>query len=257
MQTVGVALDDGTVSMQQITLAAGGRQTVTWWGTVQETEEVGLVFQAVSGGLQDAARPEQGMLPVLRYQVPDSFVTAGVLEDAGEQLETIQMPTSFTPVGGDLQVELSPSLAANVISEMEALKAFPYDFTEPLVSHLLPNLELYRATQELEIEIPGLESDLQEEIDKSLERLLRYQNEDGGWGWTTGRESDEFITAYVLFGLGRARLAGVVVPQEKAQRAGEYLYSVLASPEESTSSWQLDRLVVSVFRFVSIFGSSI
>ncbi len=253
LQAVGVALDDGTVSMQSITLASGGRQTVTWWGTVQETEEVGLVFQAVSGGLQDAARPEQGMLPVLRYQVPASFVTAGLLADAGEQVETIQMPTSFTPVGGDLQVELSPSLAANVIREMEALKAFPYDFTEPLVSHLLPNLELYRAAQELDLTIPGLESDLQEEIDRSLDRLLRYQNEDGGWGWTTGRESDEYITAYVLFGLGRARLAGVFVPQEKEQRAGEYLYSVLASPEESAPSWQLDRLV---FQYFALYQSS-
>ena len=253
LQTVGVALDDGTVSMQQITLAAGGRQTVTWWGTVQETEEVGLVFQAVSGGLQDAARPEQGMLPVLRYQVPASDVTAGVLAEGGEQLETIQVPTSFTPVGGDLQVELSPSLAANVISEMEALKAFPYDFTEPLVSHLLPNLELYRATQELDIELPGLESDLQEEIDKSLDRLLRYQNEDGGWGWTSGRDSDEYITAYVLFGLGRARLAGVVVPKEKVQLAEQYVLSVLRPPEIYTKSWQMDRLV---FQYFALYKSS-
>ena len=253
LQAVGVALDDGTVSMQQITLASGGRQTVTWWGTVQETDEVGLVFQAVSGGLQDAARPEQGMLPVLRYQSPASYVTAGVLSSAGEQLETIQMPTSFTPVGGDLQVELSPSLAANVISEMEALKAFPYDFTEPLVSHLLPNLELYRAVQELDIELPGLESDLLEEIDKSLERLLRYQNEDGGWGWTSGRDSDEYITAYVLFGLGRARLAGVVVPQEKVQLAEQYVLSALNPPEISTKSWQLDRLV---FQYFALYQSS-
>jgi alpha-2-macroglobulin len=252
LQAVGVALDDGTISLQQITLAAGDRQTVTWWGTVQETDEVGLVFQAVSGSLQDAARPEQGVLPVLSYQVPASYVTAGVLADAGEQLETIQMPTSFTPVGGDLQVEMSPSLAATVINEMEVLKAFPYDFTEPLVSHLLPNLEMVYAVKELGLEIPGLESELQEEIEKSLSRLLRYQNKDGGWGWMSGRDSDDYITAYVLFGLGRASQVGVYVPPEQLLNAENFLRKVLVSPEEISNSWQLDRLVFQYFALTQV-----
>ena len=243
LQTIGVALDEKTAVMQQIRLAAGARQTITWWGRIQETDEVGLVFKAQSRSLQDSARPEQGMLPVLRYQVPSSYVTAGVLSDAGEKLETVQMPVSFVPVGGDLQVELSPSLAASVISGMEALESYPYDFTEQLVSHMLPNLELYRATQELDINIPGLERDLLAEIDKSLDRLLSYQNEDGGWGWMMGRDSDEYLSTYVLFGLGRAQQAGVYVRPEQMERAIHYVASISISTEVERSSWQFDREV--------------
>lgn len=255
LQAAGVALDEGANSIQQIVLGAGARQTVTWWGTIQEADEVGLVFQAQSGGLQDAARPEQGSLPVLRYQVPASFVTAGVLSEAGEQLEMIQLPVSYIPSGGDLQVELAPSLAASIISGLEALESFPYDFTEPILSHMLPNLEMYRALQELSLEIPGLESELQEQIDRSLERLLRYQNEDGGWGWMAGKASDDYITAYVLFGLGRAQQAGVFVPPQQMQKAVAYLSAALLSPEAMVQTWQLDRQVFQYYALEQAGGT--
>jgi uncharacterized protein YfaS (alpha-2-macroglobulin family) len=255
LQAAGVALDEQTDTVQQIVLAAGAHQTVTWWGTVQETDEVGLVFQAQSGGLQDAARPQQGALPVLRYQVPVSFVTSGALPEAGEQLEKIQLPVSFVPGGGDLQVELAPSLAAGVLSGLKALETFPTDFTEPLLSHMLPNLEMYRALQELKLETPGLKSDLQLQIDKSLERLLRNQNADGGWGWMSGQASDEYISTYVLFGLGRAQQAGVYVPPEKAENAVSYVSSILLSPAVAAQPWQLDRLVFQYYALEQAGGT--
>ena len=257
IQTIGVDLDDGSAGIQQIRLAAGGRQTVTWWGTIQETEEVALVFKAQSEQFEDAARPEQGVLPVLSYQVPDTFMTAGMLTGAGEQVEMIEMPTAFTPLGGGLQVEVSPSLAADLISGMDALEAFPWDFTEPVVSRLLPNLELYRATQELGLSQPGLEEELQSEIDESLERLLRWQNEDGGWGWMPGKDSDDYITSYVVFALGRAREAGMYIPQDQVQGAELYLYTNLLSPKAVAKSWQLDRLVFQYYALGQLQGNQL
>lgn len=243
IQAAGVVLDEGSPTVVKLTLSPGARQTVSWWGTIQEVDEVSLVFQAQSGGLQDAARPQQGVLPVLRYQVPLSFVTAGVLAEAGEQLEKIQMPLSYTPSGGSLQVELAPSLAASILSGLEASEAFPYDFTEPILSHMLPNVEMYRALQDLKIETPGLKDELQARIDSSLQRLLRYQNKDGGWGWMAGQTSDEYITAYVLFGLVRAQRAGFFIPPRAIPTAAAYLTDSLLSPQAVTQTWQLDRQV--------------
>lgn len=255
LQATGIALDPRSETVQQIMLAGGGRQTVTWWGTVQETDEVGLVFQAQSGSLQDAARPSQGVLPVLRYQVPVRFVTAGVLDEAGEKLETIQLPVDFVPSGGELLVELAPSLAASIFSGLEALESYPGDFTEPVLSRLLPNLETYRALQAVQVSAPALQSALQAQIAESLEKLLRYQNADGGWGWRAGLKSDDYITAYVLFGLGRAQQAGVYVPPANVQSALTYLAAVSVTPAADAQPWQIDRQVFQAYAVQQAGGS--
>ena len=242
LQATGVRLDDPTQSMQMARLSPGGQARLDWWGTVLDAETASLVFSAVGGSLQDAARPAGGDIPILRYSAPQTFATSGTLENGGERLELVSLPRSFEPTGGKLDVELSPSLGAAIMTGLSALERFPYESNEQTISRFLPNLETYRALQTFGIEAPELQSRLERNLDQGLVRLIARQNEDGGWSWIGKGKSEAYVSTYILFGLMRARQNGISIEEGVVQRAMGYLQSQLASPDISTPTWQLDRL---------------
>lgn len=70
------------------------------------------------------------------------------------------------------------------------------------------------------------------ELDKmttdGLNRLYSMQRSDGGWGWWPGSgDSDEYMSAYVYYGLCQAKAAGIDVDLDRLNRAGNYLNAQL------------------------------
>lgn len=247
----GFALDEASTALQQVSLPAGGRARVEWWGTVQDVESADLIFAVNSGELQDAARPASNPLPVLRYVSPQTFGTSGTMDKDGERLELVSLPRSFDPEGGELQVELSPSLAAAMMSALEALEHFEYECNEQTVSRFLPNLETYRVTQEFGLDSHALQARLERTLEEGLSKLIASQNIDGGWGWWPGEESDVYLTSYVLFGLIRAADAGVQVDDDAMMSATTYLKAALPATDMLQETWQFDRLAFMQYVLVS------
>jgi hypothetical protein len=248
LQAGGFALDDPGQAAQTVALPAGGRVRVEWWGTAQNAAEADLVFIARAGDLEDAARPTWGRLPILRYNAPQTFGTAGVLDQAGERLEVVSLPPNFDPQGGELRLELAPSLAAGMLNALDALEHSRYECTEQTLSRFLPNLQTYRALQAFNLESPDLRARLERTLQDGLDRLLATQNEDGGWSWWPGQgQSDPYISAYVLFGLTQMQGSGVEVSGEAVQRAADYLLAGLVTPSMVSQGWQLDRLAFQAF----------
>jgi uncharacterized protein YfaS (alpha-2-macroglobulin family) len=212
-----------------------------WWGTVQDVESVDPIFTIQGKGeasgmlYQDASRPSWGILPVLRYLSPHTFRTSGTLDTAGEIKELVSLPRSFEVIGGNLNVELSPSLAGAMLQALESLEHSQCESTEQTLSSFLPNLETYRTMQEFGIEDPTLKARLDRTLNEGLNLLLARQNYDGGWSWwqnpsLEGSVSESYITSYVLFGLSRAQAAGITINQEVIQRAVDYLKEGSPSP---------------------------
>ena len=253
LQADGFNLDDPAAAQQPFTLSAGERLRVNWWGTVEDSAAAKLVFSAnaQNGAYQDAAQPTGGDLPVLHYSAPQSFRTAGTIDQAEQRLELVSLPR-FTQqnsgsTGGDLKVELSPSLAAAMIKALQVLDESECRCTELTLSRFLPNLEIYRTFQQFGLQSPEVQARLENTLDASLQTLLNRQNFDGGWGWWPGGPSDPFMTAYVLFGLGQASEVGVLSAEPPIQRAVDYLNTNLISQELPSENWQLDRLAFAHF----------
>ncbi len=243
----GFTLDADQQELQRIIVPSGGSVRVDWWGTVEQVEQVDFQFSALAASLQDVTTPEQGAIPVLRYSFPQTYGTSGVLTENSELLEAVSLPRSFEPTGGRFTVELSPSLAAAILQDMKALKDYPGDFTESLLSRILPNFEMLRAIQLFGLDAPALEAELTQDLLSTIERLSRMQNADGGWGWTTGADSDAYISSYVLFGLTRGASAGFFIQPQTLQSAQDYLLTTLPSPPTLRESWQFDRLIFQYF----------
>lgn len=243
----GFTLDDLNQAVQPVDLPAGEQRAVYWWGTVQDIDALDLTFSASAGSLSDAAQPELSPIPVLAYSALQTFSTAGMIAEPGERIELVSLPRTFSPTGGELRLELAPSLSAVVIDGLRVLEDFPRDFTEPVLSRLLPNLAALQVVDTLVPEngavLTGSQRDaLQQSITESTARLARLQNPDGGWGWTAGRDSDPFISSYAVFGLSRAAQAGVFVDPGALQRGVNYLSGQWFEPSTNTEDWQVDRL---------------
>jgi uncharacterized protein YfaS (alpha-2-macroglobulin family) len=252
LQANGFTLDDPTQSIQKVSVPANGHASVTWWGTAQDVPAIDLVFKASSGNLEDQARPEQGKLPVLHYSSPQTFSTAGVLTDAGNRLEVVSLPRSFTPTGGSLSLELTPSLAAALVAGLKSLDNPAPDDVVALLASFLPNLETAQALKALGVDAPDLQANLQQKVSDGIIQLLNRQNSDGGWiWWSRGSDpsaaSDPYITAYVLFGLAQAGQAGYNVPSDALDRAKQFLSATVFTPKASDQSFALDRLAFIVF----------
>lgn len=226
LQASGVLLDSPARATQRVQVPARGRVRVAWWGTVEAVEGADLVFSASAGDLRDATRPVWGTLPVLRYAAPQAFVTAGVLSEAGSRTELISLPRSFDPAGGGLQVELTPSLAAALLTGLEHLQPPPaYASVEWQLSYLLPHLEIHRTLASAGLDQPALRALVESRLPSTLQALADQQNDDGGWSWQPGMKSDAYITTYVLFGLARIREAGQAVDERMVSDARKYLIS--------------------------------
>jgi uncharacterized protein YfaS (alpha-2-macroglobulin family) len=256
LQSDNFVLDDPGQATQQVSVPAKGRGRVEWWGTAGAAESADLVFSVTSSGtpsLQDSARPVWGALPILQYTSPQAFVTGGVLRDGSSKQEVISLPRTFTPTGGSLDVELSPSLAGSLLSGLKAMDLpDAAQSAEATLSYLLPNLEVYRALNGAGLSDPDLSERVTSNVTTSISRLLSLQNEDGGWSWwgkstlledgTQATKSDPYISAYVFFGLVRAHEIGMSVDETALQRAGSYLSSLKAEITNDTPGAKLDEL---------------
>lgn len=243
----GFLFDDPVSASQRVTIPGGDRVRVEWWGKAQDVAQIDLVFSARATDprgniLQDVTRPAMGALPVLRYVAPQTFGTAGILDQAGELLESVSLPRSFDPEGGRLEIEVASTLGGALLRALDVLEDYPYPTTDQLISRFLPNLEIYRVMQEFGLEEPELRARLDRILNDSLSQLAERQNDDGGWGWWQGSQSDPTISAFVILGLSRAREAGVSLDQEIIRKGADYLRAALPSVDMLEETWQFDRL---------------
>lgn len=213
LEAAGVAIvGDDT---HRITVPAGGRAQVSWPVVVDaEAEWADLVFSVEGGGLKDASKPTLGdpdheqMLPVYRYEVPETVGTAGQLIDQGSRLEGIVFPPTYQVTQGQVDVQISPSLAAGMSDGLTWLEHYPYECTEQIVSKFLPNALTLIAFRQFNLSDDVMEARLKTQVSLGLQKLYAQQHADGGWGWFVNSESSPLVTAYVIQGMIAAQQAG-------------------------------------------------
>ncbi|MBN1250435.1 MAG: Ig-like domain-containing protein, partial [Anaerolineae bacterium] len=237
LSSTGVVISDETAAEQTVSIPPRSETKVTWWVTVTDVPESELVFSAMAGDYADASKPRlttgpEGSLLVLRYTAPDTVGTAGQLVEGGAQTEAIALPPEYDDRRGQLTVQLDPSLAAGMQEGLDYLEHYEYECTEQTVSRFLPNVLTYNALQSLGIDNPELAEKLPDLVEEGLAKLRSQQNPDGGWGWwhrPQRRESNAYVSAYVVFALLKADAAGFQVDAQMLAAGIDYLQSQIAA----------------------------
>lgn len=248
LEADGVTLLHGARPVQRITAPANGRVRVEWPVRVGNVETVEIIMSArdTSGRFADAARPLTGregdrLLPVYRYEVPETVASAGALRAAGARTEAVLLPRRFAVTEGELMLNIQPSLAATTLDGLRYLRAFPHECIEQTISRFLPNIITYRALVSLQLNNADLAEMLDQSTTRSLQRLNAQQRADGGWGWFYNEQSNPLTTAYALIGLYEAQEQGFPVPAQTISRAQDYLKTQHIIPSLQVEVWQMNR----------------
>ncbi|MCU1349361.1 MAG: Large extracellular alpha-helical protein, partial [Acidobacteria bacterium] len=166
--------------------------------------------------------------------------------------------------GTKLDVQVAPSLATTMLDALPYLIDFPYGCTEQTMSRFLPAAIVARTLARNGLDagdiddriFGGIEQQsaaathpkgkrdlrrLDEMTSASMKRLYDFQHGDGGWGWWKDGSSDDFMTAYVVWGFAVAKEGGLPVRAEVVERAVRWLDGELVKQEDDPhgQSWTL------------------
>ncbi len=193
---------------QNVQVPAGGVMVVRWpaklGANVPVDGALTLRLTVEGGGQRDAV---EATLPLQRFVTPEVVASAGQVIDT--TVETIKAPTG----DGQVDLQLTPSLAAGIYSGLDYLTAYPYECTEQTVGKFLPNAVTYRLFKQAGNDDAKLKAELQQNLAIGTQRLMALQHLDGGWGWWENDLSNVYITTYVTQGLLEAQKAGMSVDQ--------------------------------------------
>jgi hypothetical protein len=230
-----------------VTIPAGGEVRVNWTVTVVDVPQVDLVFAVQNEQYSDASKPRlstapDGGLKVNKWSAPEVVGTAGDLTEEGARTEIIALPPQLDTTQGAVTLRLDPSLAASMVAGLDYLEHFPYECAEQLVSRFLPNVLTYRALRDLGLKNAKLEEKLPTLVNTALARVYQLQRSDGGWGWwREDSESNPHVSAYVVFGMLKAREAGFAVNDDVLQRGIAFVQSTLSPLNIGSAYYELNR----------------
>jgi len=229
--------EESSLEEQIVMVEGNGRSLVRWPVTVADVEFADLTFRAEAGEYSDATKPSFGigpekLIPVYRYNAPDTVGTSGVIEEAGRHVEAALLPDNIDTRRGSMDVQINASLAAALMDALEA-QNLHYDSTcsGSVVDRLLPNVATARAITELNLDQQDLLNTLDAANASDISKLENWQMADGGWSWCNNRESDPWLSAYIMLSLVKAEEAGYGVNGGVRSGGLSYLRRQLQNPE--------------------------
>jgi alpha-2-macroglobulin len=235
---------------RRVRLAPGGAERVTWEAVASAAGRATVAATAAASGFTDGIELAVPVVPFARQAV--HYRTGAVTGEAA----TEEFPVDPNAVSGEVELRVAPTLAGAILGSLDYLATYPHGCTEQTMSSFLPDVVILQLMKGLGLRKPELENRLPEMTRAGLLRLYRYQHQDGGWGWWEYDESEPWMTAYVLFGMLRARSARIEVNpgafqngldsarnQAKAEKLkpddGTFLAYVLAEAGEKATAKKL------------------
>jgi uncharacterized protein YfaS (alpha-2-macroglobulin family) len=213
------ALRSGSLAMTYtLTISANSSAVVGWPIEAQTLGTLTVTLRVKSDKAADAVRLS---VPIGPLAVPEVEAIIGNTASSAEH--TIELPARTIKEISTLQIDLSPSIAASILDGLAYLTGYPYGCVEQTMSKALPNAVVGRAFHALGIVNPQIKADLPGKVNAGLQRLYGYQHNDGGWGWWFDDSTDDYQTAYVLFGLAMTKQAGYEVDQGVIDRGAKYM----------------------------------
>lgn len=235
-------------------------------GTAEITVEVRVERQTFT----DAVRMTY---PVHEHGIEKFLAVSG--KARGDQaVISLEIPEQRREGSTSMVVRVTPSMAVTMLDALPYLLDYPYGCVEQTMSRFLPAAIVNRTLTQLGLDAgdvagrtfggiemvngqPARPRDeeakaqdlrrLDEIIAAGLKGLDEMQGEDGGWGWWKGNQSDRYMTAYVVWGLGLAREAEIDVAGDMITPGADWLVNSLVTARDypDLQAWMLHAITAS------------
>ena len=225
-------------AIQTVTIGPGGSQVIGWplLADADTSGEILLTLSATpraAGKWGDAIQLPLAVQPLAIREVESAV---GQLRSSVETVVTL--PPDALP-NGVVEIELAQTIAGTLLQGLDDLTGYPYGCVEQTMSRALPNAVIGRALNQLGLTIPGLDGVLDDQIREGVHKLLGFQHGDGGWGWWYSDPSDDYQTAWVLYGLAQMVAAGQEIDSHVLEQGAEYLNENLSGMDPRTRAFAL------------------
>jgi uncharacterized protein YfaS (alpha-2-macroglobulin family) len=189
-------------AVSDVTIAADGEARVDWPCFVEGVGETTFTAKALTRVESDAMELK---IPILPHGLEYNLASARA--ENASFAEIVAVPDDAVGGATVLEISLAPSLAGTMLDALAYLAGYPYGCVEQTMSRFLPTVYVAQMLQKLGLENDGLEAELPKMVKAGVDRLYNFQHGDGGWGWWTDDETHPYMTAYVCYGLLKAREA--------------------------------------------------
>jgi len=196
-----------------ITVPAHGSRRVEWPIVAQRPGTMTLRTAVTSPRGNDAVEKRIDIQPM---GVDQWAVTGGALRD--QQRFAVHLPDHALPRQGELEIGITSSPIEAVRQALPYLADYPHGCVEQTMSRFVPALAAKRAMDELDLKHETLGQELPNMVRAGIDRLRELQRDEGGWGWWSHDETRSSITAYVCFGLLKAKESGADVSDRMLER---------------------------------------
>jgi len=203
---VSLDFDSGTITEpKQTTVLIKSRETkqISWQIEPQkESEKAAFVFSAVSKENQENFDKITSEIPVLQFGFRQKIGMAG---EGNKEFE-VKLSPDVDKSKSQVNLSFSSNLHGSLLSAMRYLIYYPYGCVEQITSAFVPavvvkeNPSLFKNYLE--------DQDLDKIINDSVKKLAKLQKSDGSWSWWAQKDSNYFVTAYVVEYLSRAKKLG-------------------------------------------------
>lgn len=210
---------------EKVEIPKGGQHRVDWRVTASNTGEMRLLAKALTDKESDAVELVINVLPRGLKQTKGQSAT--ISQETDTQEYSFDLPANADDRARSIRLEASPSVAGSLFGALDYLTGYPYGCTEQTMSRFLPTVIVAQTLQEIKSTSISDKNNINDKVQKGLERLYDFQHGDGGWGWWKNDETDPFMTAYVVDGLTLAKNAGYQVDESRITRGREKIRQML------------------------------
>ncbi len=218
----------GSALQREMTVEPDGVARVTWPVSVRGEGSGQFQLKALGQTDSDALIEK---LPVRSFSFPAFATKNGILKD--NALVT-SLPLKVTPDArpgtGKFTLSVASSAIGPVLGNFDSLIDYPYGCTEQTMSRMMPSVVAMELHKKLGLPLDRGTQDLFKDIHhRCFLKLIEYQNDDGGWGWWGGDQSNPYLTAYVMEGLFLLQQAGYTVDQSMIDAGKKRLKDMAAA----------------------------
>jgi uncharacterized protein YfaS (alpha-2-macroglobulin family) len=224
--------------VKSLDVPAHGEARADW--TVA-AEQSGTAKLRVSGRSLSEADAMERSLTIYEHGIDKLVARSGKSRGSGTMVR-LDLPNARRDTS--LVVRVSPSLAAAMLDALPYLIDYPYGCTEQTMSRFLPASIVARTMAKQHLPRPAWLSKLDAVTKQSLARLYDFQHADGGWGWWKDDSSQEFMTAYVVWGFAVAKEGEINVDEASGNRGAKWLDDRLVGSkgDPHAQAWMLHAL---------------
>jgi uncharacterized protein YfaS (alpha-2-macroglobulin family) len=257
IEVEGVRISDPAQS-PEVDVPAHGESRADW--TVI-AEQAGTAKLRVTGRTATRGDAMEKSFTVYEHGIDKLIARSGKLR-SDEAIVKLDLPHERR--GTNLTVQMAPTLAVTMLDALPYLLDYPYGCTEQTMSRFLPAAIIARTLAKNGLSPNDIEGHLFGGVEQehagvthpkgskplarldaittsSMARLYDFQHSDGGWGWWKEGQSDDFMTAYIVWGFSIAKEGELPVNAAAIERAATWLDQELVKHENDpgTATWML------------------